>query len=197
MAGHPVPDVPRAGSTVLIFADSITSALQHPEAARLAELAHGKLVLEVGSEYGRSTIALASTAHRVHAVDWHRGDGMSGWKDSLPEFLENLSKYKVRDKVTVHLGTWQEVAPVMGAYRFDLAFIDGDHSEEAVKRDFELAVRVTKMDGRFVFHDADQEQVWRAVTKVAAYYRMPSRRGVGSLAEVLAERTTGWFDDEI
>lgn len=169
----------------LIFAQDIKSAVSREECERLATLATEKRVLEVGSEYGRSTIALASTAKQVHAVDWHQGDPQSGFKNSLPEFLSNLDHYDLRERVIVHLGRWEDVAPVMRSAVFDLAFIDGDHSEDAVRRDFDLALRVMKPGGWMVFHDTDQSQVGETLQQMATWCRMSYARSVGTLAEVI------------
>ncbi len=143
----------------MIFAADIPSAVSREECERLAELAEGKLVLEIGSEYGRSTIALASTARVVHAVDWHKGDQASGLKDSLTGFLGNLQRYEVRNKVIIHLGRSEDILPILRPAIFDVVFIDGDHSVEAATRDAEFAATLTCSGGAIVFHDADQSQV--------------------------------------
>lgn len=168
----------------MIFASDITSAVSKEECERLADVAKGTRALEIGAEYGRSTIALASTAKVVHSVDWHRGDMMSGFKDSLPEFLANLIRYNVRDKVVVHLGRIQDVAPILRPSAFDVVFIDGDHSYESVRRDVALAAYVLRDGGALLAHDGDQEQVRRAVMEHAALVARAAMNGAGTLLEV-------------
>lgn len=173
----------------MIFAEDIPSAVSRAQCERLADLAAGNVVLEVGSEYGRSTIALASTAQIVHAVDWHRGDQMSGFKDSLPTFWANLQRYGVRDNVVVHVGAFEQVAKVFSFAAFDLVFIDGDHSADAARRDALLAYGLVKPDGVVIFHDADQSQVMEAVHLLAGFRRFPptpypTEYGPSSLAAV-------------
>ncbi len=143
----------------VVFAHDIPSAVSREECERLGALAEGKTVLEVGSEFGRSTIALAGAAAVVHSVDWHHGDVGSGFKDSLPEFWKNLGAYGMREKVIVHIGRWEDVAGVLRWQYFDMAFIDGDHQQEAVVRDLALVAAAIRPGALVVMHDADQPQV--------------------------------------
>lgn len=174
-----------------MFAADITSAVQEHECRRLAAFARlQRLVLEVGSEFGRSTIALAATAAVVHAVDWHCGDAASGWKDSLAAFLANLERYGVRDRVVVHLGSSELVLPVLQAGAFDGAFIDGDHSEEAVVHDLHQVAQLVKPGGWILLHDGDQAQVRAVAERFAVAYGqrlLPPR--AGTLLELVAPAT--------
>jgi predicted O-methyltransferase YrrM len=135
------------------YAPDIASSLTEAECRRLAELAEGKVALELGSWLGRSTIALGSTAVRVHAVDWHRGDEHTGPLGTLTPFLRNITRYGVRDRVVVHVGRLEEVAPVLGPERFDLVFIDGFHTVDAVRQDIELLLPTVRDGGLLAFHD--------------------------------------------
>lgn len=91
------------------------------EAEILASAALGKRVLEIGTGLGVSTRALASTARHVWTVD------TSPW---ICEFVfhdlpENVTPTMVRDLVR---------GPC------DLAFIDGEHSAQALAADIAFAV---------------------------------------------------------
>src|SRR6267143_459084 len=90
-----------SGSTMktLGFPKDVVSAVTQDECAQLQRLASGKLVLELGSDFGRSTIVLAQTAALVFAVDWHKGDPHAGHRDTAAEFIRNITRYGVRDKV--------------------------------------------------------------------------------------------------
>lgn len=136
-----------------VFAEDILSAVSREECAKLAQLARGKTVVELGSYFGRSTIALASVASVVHAIDWHKGDVHSGATDTLQVFLANLSRYGVREKVMVHVGRNDEIVPQLPREGFDLAFIDSFHEEKAVEADALLARPLVKRGGFLAFHD--------------------------------------------
>ncbi|MGH9349333.1 MAG: class I SAM-dependent methyltransferase [Vicinamibacterales bacterium] len=55
-----------------------------------------------------------------------------------------------------------QVAAVLGADRLDLLFIDGDHTYEAVKADFELYSRFVSPSGAIAFHDINDTAFHRA-----------------------------------
>ena len=64
-------------------------------------------------------------------------------------FIADSQTVETRDKV-------KEFCPL-----YDLIFIDGDHSYEGVKRDFELYKELLSPRGYIVFHDIDPEHVFR------------------------------------
>lgn len=139
--------------TSFIFAEEIESSVSLDECEKLAELAEGKTVLELGSWTGRSTVALASTAKVVHSVDWHMGDQHTGPSDSMGTFLTNLCRYGVRSKVVVHLGQNDTILPFLKAAAFDLVFVDSFHERQAVERDIALVRPLVTPDGVIAFHD--------------------------------------------
>ena len=123
------------------------------ECERLADLAQGKRVLEVGAHYGRSTIALASTARRVFSVDWHRGDDYTkDWGFTLGPYVRNLIKYEVLDNVAIVVADAADME-VLADDSFDLVFIDADHSYQAVKGYIELFTPKAKRGAPICFHD--------------------------------------------
>lgn len=175
----------------MIFAAEIRSAVSEEECQRLATLAEGKIVVEIGSEFGRSTVALASTAERVYAIDWHQGDAGSGFKDSLPEFLANLRQYDVRDKVVPIVGRSEDVLFMLAHGFADVAFIDGAHDAESVGTDLVLASKAVgpykplDLYGTIVLHDGDQPQVRAAADRYCRKEGGFVRRRVGTLLEIV------------
>lgn len=144
----------RGGAGRYAFAEEIPSAVTERECRRLAELAEGRPVLEVGTYLGRSTIALASTAEVVHTVDFHPPDHLTREVEStLPAFLHNLDRYELRHKVVVHFGFSQETLPALREEWFDLAFIDGQHQREPVEEDIGLVLPHLANTAILAFHD--------------------------------------------
>jgi predicted O-methyltransferase YrrM len=122
------------------------------ECERLADLAQGKVVLEVGAHYGRSTIAMASTAERVFSLDWHQGDNFTkDWGFTAGTYLKHLLRYRVLDRVAPIIARGEDVAPFLADGSFDFVFIDADHSYDAVRGYIELFLPKNK--GPIAFHD--------------------------------------------
>lgn len=128
----------------------IRSAVADEEMDALRRLAAGKIVLELGSYAGRSTIGLAEVAAEVHAVDWFRGDESGGEEDTLLEYFFNIEAQ--RDRIITHVGRFADVVPRLQPV-FDLAFLDGGHSFDATMEQIDLALSVLKPEGVIAFHD--------------------------------------------
>jgi predicted O-methyltransferase YrrM len=149
--------------SAFVFAQDIISAVTLEECQRLTDLARGSVVLEVGSWLGRSTVALASVARSLHAVDWHQGDHHAGFQNTLDAFLGNLTRYKMRDKLVIHLGKIEDVAPILNDGAFDVVFLDAFHSQEAVERDILLLKHKVKSGGALAFHDYGRERCYGGI----------------------------------
>jgi predicted O-methyltransferase YrrM len=169
-----------------VFAADIPSAVTREECERLSILAHGRMVLELGAYLGRSTVALASTAERVHSVDWHRGDGHTGHTEpgngTVHEYLRNLERYGVADRVVTHIGRFEDVLPVLSC-RFSVVFLDGMHDVASVQRDYLAAVRLLAAGGAMAFHDYGASNELFGVTEVVDALKLPVTRA-GNLAVV-------------
>lgn len=131
----------------------ISTSLTMAETDELRRLAEGAEVLEIGSAYGYSAVAmaLAGAAH-IDAVDPH------SWLNSYGPMTANLLAYGVTDRVTIHQGLSFGVLPELHTLnrRFDLVWIDGDHEAAAVKHDVEMARGLLRPTGTMVCHDYDE-----------------------------------------
>lgn len=121
------------------------------EGLALARLAEGKLVLEVGSYCGKSTICMAQTAAQVVSVDPHDGRGTSAPQDTEKQLRGNLAQFGVADKVAVVKGTFHSSED--SDQLFDLIFLDGSHDLESIQQDLTNARRILKEDGLIAVHD--------------------------------------------
>lgn len=134
--------------------------LKFDEGRKLAELAAGKRVLEVGSYLGLSTVCLARTAEHVTSVDPHDGRGTEIPQATAGQFGANMVAHGVSDKVRSIVQTFAD-AVADGAIapdeQFDLIHIDGDHARESVESDIALALPMLAPGGVLVFHDYGSE----------------------------------------
>jgi len=167
--------------------NEILTALTDNEKNCLAELARAAVVLEVGSQQGASTVAMAREAKMVHTVDWHRGDPEAGEGDTLLSYWRNLHVYGIRDRVITHIGDSAVVLPSLRLGMFSGVFLDGCHREEAVRRDLALAEPLVEPSGWIAFHDYGRFGVTPVVDEFVARSGLPMRL-VDSIA-VVGRRT--------
>ena len=142
-------------------------ALQKPkEVELLLEFLRGvafKNVLEIGTAMGGMFYALcqiaASTAN-VISLDMPGGNfGARGFTETEGD-IERLSAYG-KDKQKLHFirqdshkpATLARVKKIIGSGELDLLFIDGDHSYEGVRKDWEMYSPLVGTDGLIIFHD--------------------------------------------
>jgi predicted O-methyltransferase YrrM len=141
----PWRDVPAGLASPLI-----STSLTANETNRLAELAAGRDVLEVGSAYGYSACVMAlAGARHVTAVDPH------GWLNSHDAMVANLDACGAAGSVTIVRGASPDALGGLGP--FGLAFIDGDHGAAAVMADVEAALKVLGSGGVLACHDYGED----------------------------------------
>ncbi|GAA1904021.1 class I SAM-dependent methyltransferase [Lapillicoccus jejuensis] len=128
--------------------------------------------LEIGSYCGRSTVWLGDAARQAGAalvtLDHHRGseEHQPGWEyhdtslvdpetgriDTLPHLRRTLRRAGLDDVVTVLVGTSSQVA-AWWATSLDLLFVDGSHTEESARADFDGWAHHVRVGGTLLVHD--------------------------------------------
>jgi predicted O-methyltransferase YrrM len=175
----------------MIFANEVASAVTENECKALAKAAEGKVVLEVGSHLGRSTIALASTAKIVHAVDWHRGDAHAGFGWTLDKFVANLNMYGVLDKVVIHVGRFEDVYLAMSR-AFSFAFLDSFHDRGTVDMHMRMIDSLLVPRGVIAMHDYMQPTFMKDVHNGAGDWLRWSQRAWDG--PVMVDSTAFWTE---
>jgi len=146
----------------------IATALHAQETACLVKHAAGKRVLEIGSEFGYSTVVMGQVADSLVSVDWHRmGVGHEAEREmprkpnpiehTLPSLLNNLHDHGLIDKVTVIVATSRMALPQLRDGSFSMAFIDGDHTAEGCYYDLVQCHRLLGEEGVLAVHDIGYE----------------------------------------
>jgi predicted O-methyltransferase YrrM len=137
----------------------------------LARSIKPKVCVEIGSARGKSacTVGLALQRNgfgKLYAIDPH---SVTTWNDtasvdSFALITENLRKAGVAECVEIVRKTSGETAQGWDK-KIDLIFIDGDHSYEGVKADWNLFLPHMSEFGVVVFHDT----IWdlKPDTKIA------------------------------
>jgi len=139
------------GDDGFVFPEGIDGWLLPSEGRALAEWARDKRVLEIGTYCGLSAICMAQTAKSVVSIDPHDGRQTPMPKDTYQECNDNLEKYGVADKVTLHRATSVDI--LEDGEKFDLIFVDGAHDIVNVRNDIAQASSVLDDRGLLVFHD--------------------------------------------
>jgi predicted O-methyltransferase YrrM len=138
-------------------------------------------VVEIGSLYGKSTCYLAEGSRKagrgpIHAVDTFAGSaehqaGQPGEqkellneKTTFKAFLRNLASMRLDDWVKPQVGTSTAIG-VVWDQPIRLLFIDGDHSYEGSKQDFDTWSSHVSPNGLVAFHDVG---TWEGVTQFYA-----------------------------
>ena len=137
---------------------SIRSAVTKEEGEKLYTLARecsDGVIVEIGSKYGRSTICLGhgskeGKANKVYAIDPH----INSYEcpSSYDEFKKNISDADL-DSIVETIVSTSEKATINFNEPVGLIFIDGDHTENMVKIDFEAWFPKVKEGGIMAFHD--------------------------------------------
>ena len=142
----------------LEYAEEVEGWLSKKEGMLLYELAKAckkGCIVEIGSWKGKSTIYIANGANqKVYAIDPHKGcDGekFTG-KDSYQEFLDNISNFKLMDKV-VPIVDYSINASKDFNNEVGFIFIDGSHDYRDVREDFEAWFEKVRECGIIAMHD--------------------------------------------
>jgi len=171
------------------------ASLQLDEAAllyRLARDAQSGPFAEIGRFKGGSTLIFASAlpeGAKLWSYDLHvalRPD-MRG-ADLDAELRGALGRYGLERKVNLIVGDSRTVEPPPAP--LELLFVDGDHSYESAKTDYERWGELVRPAGHLLFHDAVDTGgygniypgVERLVAEVARDDRWLRLRGAGSIA---------------
>jgi predicted O-methyltransferase YrrM len=129
---------------------------------RILKQASPQRILEIGTASGGTLFLftrIAAADAQLVSIDLPGGPGGGGyptWKVPLyQEFpLPGQRLELIRDD-SHDPGVLSHVAELVGDRGLDFLFIDGDHSYDGVKRDFEMYGSLVKPGGMIAFHDID------------------------------------------
>jgi predicted O-methyltransferase YrrM len=124
---------------------------------RLARRTHGQTFVEIGSYLGASSCCIAHALRhrrgtaRLYCVDTWMNDGQSeGRRDTFEEFGRNTEAF--RHVIVALRGESTDVASTFDR-PIDFMFVDGDHSLEGVKGDWDAWSPHLAAGAMVIFHD--------------------------------------------
>lgn len=103
-----------------------------------------KTVVEIGTFRGISTAYMAHFARKIFTFDIV----------DYPEKYKVWKDFKIADRIFYYtIKNRKEIRAILSKIKFDFAFIDGKHTYNNVKADFEMV----KHCGRVLFHDVHKK----------------------------------------
>ena len=127
-------------------------------AINLVEKMKPEIVVDLGVDYGFSTFCFAySKIGLVFGVDWFQGDEHAGFRDTLQNVLDKYENLKTNfgiNNIEFIKSDFTELSKKW-EYNIDILHIDGLHTYEAVKNDFESWIEYVDENGVVLFHDVE------------------------------------------
>lgn len=131
------------------------------EAALLTRFAAGRrTVVEIGTYEGSSAVVLAQAMEpdaTLHLIDSYEGNALLfGWKgteQATRRVMARATRVRGGPRVEWHIARSAAVAEKWST-PIDLLFIDGDHSEEGTRGDWDAFSPHVVVGGAVIFHDA-------------------------------------------
>lgn len=146
-------------------------------AAELAPHLDGRLVVEIGSWLGRSTIVLAKALPgiQVHAIDiWNPYVDWNGQRVAadVNMFRNHMALAGVGHQVVPHVGKSEDIGLAWNYGEIGLLFIDGDHTAEGVLTDWKTWAPKLAKGATVIWHDYD---LWRIGVEGSGVKRVVDR----------------------
>jgi predicted O-methyltransferase YrrM len=145
------------------FGVSIKPTQVKYEIAKLLEIVAAlrpRVVLEIGTAGGGTLFLFTRAADpdaKIISIDLPGGPfggGYPKWKTPLyKSFSKEGQKIYLIRRDSHDPQTLEEVKRILGDEKVDFLFIDGDHTYEGVKRDFEIYSPLVREGGIIAFHD--------------------------------------------
>lgn len=168
-----------------------------------------EVTVELGTHFGCSFFAMVQAlsdtgvAAQIHAIDTWQGDPHAGeyGEEVFEGFTGRLEALTRRDDAqsvaaSVHRSMFLDALPTFQDGSIDLLHIDGYHSYDALREDFETWLPKLSPNGLVLLHDVAQDSGYGSAEyyaqAIASQYEGFAFRHNFGLGVVLPKGTTGW-----
>ena len=134
------------------------------------------VIVELGTHYGVSFFAFCQAATdagaeaELHAIDTWQGDEHSGFYDeSVFERFQNSARAFPSARIELHRSTFLEALDEFEDDSVDLLHIDGLHTYEALKEDYESWLPKLAANGVVLLHDVSPDSGYGSATYYAQH----------------------------
>jgi len=147
----------------------------------------GGITVEIGTYLGGSAKILAEGSKKVYCIDVFedidliknkeaKKECKDIWKDKGFTYKDIKAKLEsVYENIEVIKGESEQVAKEWKKEQIDLIFIDGDHTYEGVKTDFESWFPHLRKGAIILFHDSNYKSVQKFAMELAKDKRVKIR----------------------
>ena len=144
----------------------------------LIEEMQPKVTVDLGIDYGYSLIAFAhNNPGKVYGIDGFEGDEWTGSRNTYDQVSGHVTNLQLNN-VTLIKGFFDDVVKTWDT-KIDILHIDGFHSYEAVKNDFEKWSGFVNSTGVILFHDTDSHDSRFGVKQFFSEIDMPKHELFG------------------
>jgi hypothetical protein len=146
-------------------------------AIRLVNELKPNVVVDLGVDYGFSTFCFGySKIGKVYGVDWFQGDEHAGRRDTYNTVMQTYELLKTHhglDNIEFIKGDFNDVATTWDK-KIDILHIDGLHTYDAVKNDYETWIKFCNEDAVVMFHDtvSFKDSVGRFFDEIESDYKL-------------------------
>lgn len=143
----------------------------------LCNLAYDKNVFEIGTYRGRTTYALSQYAKTVTTFDL--GSNVSLENNLYSDYVVGqVYKENNCENVTQLIGNSLEFDFSPHYDKFDLVYLDGGHTYDIVKNDFEISNKLIKQGGWIIVDDMGWPEVKKAMIELKETYNIEILRDI-------------------
>ena len=179
-----------------------------PIAHFLIEYIKPDVVVELGSHYGVSLFSFCEAAKEyspstfVHGIDSWKGDVQAGYYgDEVYEVVKAHRDKFHKNRCQLIRSMFSDAAESFGDKSIDLIHIDGLHTYEAVKNDYETWFPKLKENGTILFHDWNERQpgfgvwkLWEEIKNAKEFYFVEIPNGHGLAIATKSKTKPEWHD---